>query len=62
MFERWSIGTTELDSHAYMVVIGNQGTTIQDTSKFADVNAFAEDVDMMPKVLIVDSVVAYDCP
>ena len=45
-----------------MVVIGNQGTTIQDTSKFADVNAFAEDVDMMPKVLIVDSVVAYDCP
>ena len=45
-----------------MVVFGNQGTTIQDTGKFSDVNAFAEDVGMMPRVPIVDSVVAYDCP
>ena len=45
-----------------MVVFGNQGTTIQDTGKFAYVNAFAEDVGMIPRVPIVDSVVAYDCP
>ena len=56
------MGTTELDSHANMVVLGNQGTTIQDTGKFSDVNTFAEDVGMMPRVPIVDSVVAYDCP
>ena len=58
----WSTGTTELDYHANMVVFGNQGTTIQNTGKFSDVNAFAEDVGMMTRVLIVDSVVAYDCP
>ena len=57
----WSTGTTELDSHANMVVFGNQGTTIQDTGKFSDVNVFAEDVGMMPRVPIVDSVIAYDC-
>ena len=45
-----------------MVVFGNQGTTIKDTGKLSDVNAFAEDVGMMPRVPIVDSVVAYDCP
>ena len=51
----------ELDSHANMVVFRNQGTTIQNIGKFADVNAFAEDVGMMSRFLIVDSVVAYDC-
>ena len=45
-----------------MVVFGNQGTTIQNTGKFADVNVFAKDFGMMPRVLIVDSVVDYDCP
>ena len=44
-----------------MVVFGNQGTTIQGTGKFSDVNVFAEDVGMMPRVPILDSVVAYDC-
>ena len=57
----WSTGTTELESHANMVVFGNQGTTIQNTGKFADVNAFAEDVGMMPRVPIVDLVLSYDC-
>ena len=56
------MGTTELDSHANMVVFGNQGRTIKNTYKFSDVNTFAEDVGMMPRVPIVDSVVAYDCP
>ena len=58
----WSTGTTELDSHANMVVFGNQGTTIKEKGKLSDVNAFNEDVSMMPRDPIVDSVVAYDCP
>ena len=37
-------GTTELDSHANMVVIGAQGTIIQKTGRYADVNAFSSDV------------------
>ena len=41
-------------------VFGNQETNIQNTGKIADVNTFAEDVGMMPRVPIVDSVVAYD--
>ena len=52
----------ELDSHANMVVFGNQGTIIQNTGKFSDVNAFAEDVGMISRVPIVDSVIDYDCP
>ena len=55
-------GTTELDSHANMVVFGNQGTNIQNTGNVSDVNAFAEDIGMMPRVTIMDPVVAYDCP
>ena len=36
----WSAGTTEIDSHENMVVIGLQVTTVQDTGKFSDVNAY----------------------
>ena len=39
-----SSGKTELDSHANMVVIGAQGTIIQKTRRYADVNAFSSDV------------------
>ena len=40
----WSTGMTELDSHANMLVIGKQGTIIQQTGWYADVNAFSKDV------------------
>ena len=59
---RWSAGTKELDSHENMVVIGVQGTTIQHTGKFSDVNAFVADFVMVTRVPIVDVVIAYDCP
>ena len=58
----WSAGTMELDSHANMVVIGRQGTTIQHTGKFSDVNAFATDVGMIPRVPIVGVFIAYSFP
>ena len=45
-----------------MVVIEVKGTTIQNTGKFSDENAFAADVGMMPRVPIVNTVIAYDCP
>ena len=45
-----------------MVVLGEQGKIIQHTGKFADVNAFAADAGMMPRVPIVDTVIAYDGP
>ena len=53
-------GTTELDSYANMVVIGAQGTIIQKTGKYADVNGFSSDVGTMLRVSIVDAVLAYD--
>ena len=55
-------GTTELDSYANMVVIGAQGTIIQKTVKYADVNGFSSDVGTMSRVPIVDAMLAYDFP
>ena len=57
-----SAGTTKLDSHTNMVVIGAQGTIIHQTGRYADVNAFSSDVGTMSRVTIVDAAVAYDCP
>ena len=45
-----------------MVVIGAQGTIIQNTGKYADVNGFSPDVGTMLRVTIVDAVLGYDCP
>ena len=44
-----SAGTTELDSYANMVVIGAQGKIIQQTGRFADVNALSSDVGTMSR-------------
>ena len=55
-------GTTKLDLHANMVVIGAQGTIIQKMGKYADINGFSSDVGTMLRVPIVDAVLAYDCP
>ena len=56
-----SKSTTELYSHTNMIVLGNQALVIQDTGKYAEVNAFLSDVQGMSKVPVVDDVVAYDC-
>ena len=45
-----------------MVVIGAQGTIIQKTGRYADVNAFSSDVGTISRVPIIDAAVAYDCP
>ena len=45
-----SVGTTELDSHANMVVIGAHGTIIQKTGRYVDVNSFSSEVGTMSRV------------
>ena len=54
--------TTELDSHANMLVVGGQATVIQDTGQRCEVNAFSSEVGTLSQVSIVDAVIAYDCP
>ena len=55
-------GTRDLDSHANMVVIGAQGTIIQKTGKYAEVNGGSSDVGTMSRVPIVNTVLEYNCP
>ena len=54
--------TTELDSHANMVVVGQQATVISDSGTYAEVKAFADDCKTLERVPIVDAAIAYDCP
>ena len=53
---------TELDSHANMVVVGQDCTIFDDTGLTCTVNAFTKSAGRLEKVPIVDAVVAYDCP
>ena len=53
--------TTELDSHANMIVVGYQALVIQETGQSAHVNAFSDEVQGMSEVPIVDAVISYDC-
>ena len=54
--------TTELDSHANMVVVGQQATIISGPTTYAEVRAFADDCKTLQKVPIMDVAIAYDCP
>ena len=54
--------TTELDSHANMVVLGEQATVISRSNTVAEVSAFAEDCNKLSEGPIVDAAIAYDCP
>ena len=54
--------TTQLDSHANMVVVGRQATVFGSTGKCADVRPFSNDCSKLEAVPIVDAAVAYDCP
>ena len=56
------LSTTEMDSHENMAVVGSNATKIQDTGRYADVNAFANDVGQMKRVSIKYMEIAYDSP
>ncbi len=53
---------TELDSHANMVVVGNNCLIIEWSGRTAVVNPFTPDYDALPEVPIVDAAVMYECP
>ena len=52
--------TTELDSHANMVVVGKHATIIAPTGRHAEVQAFSNKCNTLQKVPIVDAAIAYD--
>ena len=56
------MSTTQLDSHANMVIIGHQATVLEHTGKCTDVRPFSNDCSKLESVPIVDAAVAYDCP
>ena len=54
--------STKLDSHANMVVIVKQAFIFSHNGQYANVQEFTDEVKSIPKVPIVDAVIAYDCP
>ena len=56
-----TLGRTELDSHANMLVFGSQCYIISQSSREAMVNAFSDLVGSINNVTIVDVAVVYDC-
>jgi len=54
--------STDLDTHANMVVVGAQATIIQRSGRTVEVNPFADVCNKVKNVPIVDAAVAYDCP
>ena len=54
--------STELDSYANMVVIGKQAFIFNHSDQYTNVGAFTDEVKGIPKVPIVDTAIAYDCP
>merc|ERR1712194_662793 len=52
---------TELDSHANMVEVGRQAFVFSHSGQYANVQAFADEVEGLQKVPIDDAVIAYDC-
>ncbi len=53
--------STQLDSHANMVVIGGHASVFGHLGKSADVRPFSNNCSKLESVPIVDAVMAYDC-
>ena len=54
--------STQLDSHANTVVVGQNYTIINQSGNSANVRKLSSDCSKSEAVPIVDAVVAYDCP
>ena len=54
--------TTQLDTHANMVVLGSQATVFGQSGRRCDVRPFSSDCSKLESVPIVDAAMAYDCP
>ncbi len=55
-----SVGMLELDSHENMICMDKQAMIIQETGQSMITNSFSEDVGVMPRVPIIDAMVAYN--
>ena len=53
---------TELDSHANMVVVGNNCLIVEWSGRTAIVNPFTPEYEALPEVPIVNAAVMYECP
>ena len=54
--------TTQLDTHANMVVVGSHATVFGQSGRRCDVHPFSSDCSKLESVPIVDAAMAYDCP
>ena len=54
--------TSDLDSHANMIVVGKHCTIFDSSGKTCSVNSFSPSTGTVDKVPIVDAAIAYDCP
>lgn len=54
--------SSELDSHANMVVLGQNAFVFESTGRTCNVWPFTSDLDIVSNVPIVDGAIAYDCP
>ena len=50
------------DSHANMTVLGRKCCILRVKNEKCSVSAFTDDVGTLPNVMMVDAVLAYDCP
>ena len=53
---------SDFDSHANMIVLGKECYIISRSGRYAEVNAFSQEVGRIENVPIIDAAVAYDCP
>ena len=51
--------STQLDSHANMVVVGGQATVFGSSGKSADVKPFSNDCSKLEAIPIVNAAIAY---
>ena len=56
------VSTTELDSHANMVVVGHQAHVFSHNNQFVNVQAFADEVKGLRDIPVDHAVIGYDCP
>ena len=54
--------SSELDSHAKIIVIGSKDPIIQATGQWAELKDFSEKVLILENVPIIDDIIAYNCP
>ena len=54
--------STELDSHANMVVLGAHAFIFESTNRTCNVQPFDPSLGIASKIPIVDSAIVYECP